>query len=227
MGIVPYLAMTPVELTNCPALPEKIGYMACHFSLYGTGLQDLPDQLPKGSLLILDDRIPALRQDPQCVVRDLEAALVVLECAGLLLDFQRPGCDAMVEAIISRLPGTVVSERYAQAYRCPVFLPPLPLTQPLSEYIAPWKGREIWLDAAVDCAAITVTAQGSQLHPCPEGGDFPHLDETLHCRYRLELQDNAAKFILYRSKEDVNALFKEAEKLGISHAVGLYQQLPP
>ncbi len=225
MGILPYLAMTGAELECCTQQPEKIAYMACHFSSYGTGLQDLPQALPEGSLLILDDRIPLAGQEAEAICKELQAVMDAFQCSRLLLDLQRSGCDAVVDKILELLPKTVVSEHYAGKRSCPVFLPPVPLTQSLSEYILPWNGREIWLDAAVECTAFTITEKGSNQLPCFSDGVFPFADAELHCRYRIELQEKAARFILHRTKEDVEALLTEAEKLGIANAVGLYQQL--
>ncbi len=227
MGILPYLAMTAAELKACTQRPEKLAYMACHFSSYGTGLQDLPESLPNDALLILDDRIPLAGQKAQTICKELQTVMDTFQCSRLLLDLQLPGCDSIVDKILEQLPQTVVSEHYARTRRCPVFLSPVPFTQSLSEYIIPWDGREIWLDAAVDSSAVTVTEQGSSTAACSPEGEFPFVEKTLHCRYRMELQDAAAKFILYRSKEDVEALLAEAETLGISNAVGLYQQLHP
>ena len=45
MGLPLYLAMTAAELSAAEALPRKMAYMACHFSLYGTGLSNIPEQL--------------------------------------------------------------------------------------------------------------------------------------------------------------------------------------
>lgn len=224
MGIVPYLAMTAEEAANCPSLPQKIAFMACHYSSYGTGLQDLPDTLPEGALLILDDRIPVAGHHPEEIAGQLYAVTQLLAC-GLLLDLQRPGSDPIVDSILEKIPGAVVSEGYAKGRNCAVFLPPVPLLQPLSEYIAPWKSREVWLDAAVECVAVTITERGSSISPCMEDGAFPFEDRALHCHYRLELQEDCARFILCRTKEDVKALLEEAEALGVANAVGLYQQL--
>ena len=64
MAIAPFLAMTGAEMRNNSVLPDKIAWMACHFSPYGTGLSNLPKNLPAGSLLMVDDITPPHGHDP-------------------------------------------------------------------------------------------------------------------------------------------------------------------
>ena len=46
MAITPFLAMTAAEFRKKEDLPDKIAWMACHFSPYGLGLSNLPQRLP-------------------------------------------------------------------------------------------------------------------------------------------------------------------------------------
>ena len=55
----------------------------------------------------------------------------------------------------------------------------------------------------------------------PEGFHEP----KLHCHYHIQLIDQKAEFTLYRTREDLDTLLEEAEALGISAAVGLWQEL--
>ena len=106
MALPLYLAMTREEIDSCP-LPANLAYMACHFSVYGKGLQDLPASLPAGCLLILDDRIPVWNHDPKQVAEELCEAVTRHGCCGLLLDFQRPGESLMTDitrSITAALP---------------------------------------------------------------------------------------------------------------------------
>lgn len=231
MAVSAYLAMTAAEIHAAGELPATLAYMACHFSPYGLGLSNCPDSLPPGSMLIINDRTPIAGHDPAMIVQQVSTLVSALSCGSILLDFQRPDCPQTAElcrTLIAEPPCPVaVSDLYAKALDCPVFLPPPPLNQPLAEYLSQWKGREIWLEAALETACICVTEQGStytpQLYTPPPEGCFA--EEALHCHYRQEVSDNAIVFQLYRTEEDLQALLDDAYTLGVSKAVGLYQQL--
>ena len=234
MAITPYLAMTAGEIRNASALPRRTGWLSCHFSASGTGLSNLPAALPSGSLLILDDSTPMDGHDPAQIAVQLEDCAKRRECAGILLDFQRPGAEG-VQNLIARLEAAVsvpliVSAAYAKSTECAVFLPPVPADVPLAEYLFPWRGREIWLEAALDGLEITLTETGAVRTSLPrweqpEAEGFR--DDRLHCHYRCELREEAAVFTLWRSPENLKALLAEAEGLGVTAAVGLYQELFP
>ena len=231
MAIRPFLAMTAAEIFAVSQFPSEIGWMACHFSPYGLGLSNLPRQLPPKSLLILDDITPTHGHDPTLIADQLAERITALDCAALLLDFQRPEVEetaALVSVLAQGLPCPVaVSHLYADAGACPVFLPPVPPSVPPEAYFAPWKGLEIWLELALDGEEIVLTEEGSSSAPLPhvpmKETDF--FDNTLLCHYRCELEADAAKFTLYRTEADLEPLLTEAEKHGVTTAVGLYQEL--
>ncbi len=223
-----YLAMTAAEISANPVLPSPLGYMACHFSAYGAGLSNLPEALPEGSMLILNDRTPIAGHSPALVAAQLTQTARELRCSRLLLDFQRPGepeALPILEAILAQAPcPAAVSALYAKALACPVFLPPVPLCTPLSEYLAPWTGRELWLEAALDAQTVTVDADGSRSAFCPPpDGPLPHRDEALCCHYQLALDRDKAIFTLARTREDLHLLMERAEN--VACFVGLYQEL--
>ena len=228
MKIASYLAMTAAEFQSAEQYPPHMAWMACHFSPYGTGLSNLPTFLPDNSLLILNDITPVFGHDPQRITEELRCVAEEWNCDGILLDFQRPG-EAQTRAIteaIAALPFPVgVTPQYAEHLSCAVFLPPLPLTTPLQDYLAPWSGRDIWLEIATERDCIRVDRSGSHelrqdFIPIP----LPHRDEALHCRYGMKVQENHIDFYLQRGKEEVAALTEAGERLGISRFVGLYQQ---
>lgn len=230
MALPLYLAMTAAEMQENTPLPSKFAYMACHFSSYGTGLSNLPKWLPEGSMLILNDRTPICGHDPELICNQLRECIERLHCSGLLLDFQRPDYEAtaiLSQNLISALPCPVgLSDAYAASFFCPVFLPPPPLDVPLERHLVPWQGREIWLEAALDGLQLTLTSQGCQAEPIPSpafSGGFR--DEALHCHYAIQSCADFAKFTLYRTREDLDALLEEATSLGISKAIGLWQEL--
>ena len=229
MAIGPYLAMTAAEIHSARQLPAKLGWMACHFSPYHTGLTNLPQNLPPGSLLILNDRIPPMNNEPKQVYMELAQVLEAQKCKALLLDFQCPENKktADMAAALTKLPFSVaVSQAYAAGLTCPVFLPPAPVERPLQEYLAPYGGREIWLELALDAVEITVTRDGSHRSPVQaSSGAMVHHCSERFCRYHIAVSKDKAVFTLQRTKEDLTDLLSQAEKLGVTQAVGLWQEL--
>lgn len=230
MAIDCYLAMTAAEIASAPSLPQKLGYMACHFSPYSTGLSNFPQLLPPGAMLLLTDRTPIRGHDPELIGSQLSALIKADRCSSLLLDFQRGGCEEtaqLVRHLTKVLPCPVaVSDTYGAELDCPVLLPPSPPDTPLADHLAPWKGREIWLELALDGLCITVTSGGSHFSPAPsDGSPLPFRDARLHCHYRTDISPDQAVFTLRRTPEDLASLLEEAEELGAALAVGLYQEL--
>jgi hypothetical protein len=231
MAIAPFLAMTAAEMRNGSALPPKIAWMACHFSPYGTGLSNLSRELPPGSLLILDDITPPRGHDPILIAEQLTACAESFRCCGILLDFQRPNSPetaALAKQLSQVLPcPTAVSDCYAGNLSCPVFLPPLPPSVPLPAYLASWQGREIWLELGLDGEILTLTETGCNVTPlpCPDRDADGFTDEKLHCHYCIETKEKSASFTLWRTKNDMLELLEDAETLGISCTLGLYQEL--
>ena len=226
-----YLALTAAELAGCREPPEHMAWMACHFSPYATGLSNLPKALPPGSLLILDDVTPPHGHNPVLIAQQLLQCTEALGCYGVLLDFERAACaetEAIAKHLAATLPcPTAVSANYAGDLDCPVFLPVMPPSVPLEAYLSPWKGREIWLEIGLEGELLTLTQQGCEATPLsylnPEMEGFA--DKELHCHYTIETNEKAARFTLWRTSEDIKQLLEEAETLGITAAVGLFQEL--
>lgn len=226
-----YLAMTASEMRAADAVPEKCAWMACQFSPYGQGLTNIPAQLPPGSILILNDRMPCRGHSPDLAADQLAQAVEQLGCESVLLDFQQPPdpeSEAMAAHIVSALPcPAAVSEKYAKDLSCPVFVSPAPLHIPLSVYLAPWRGREIWLEAALGQEAVTVTTQGTAYTPqFPtdglEGGFF---EDTLCCHYRTQILEDAVRFTLFDTPDSLQKKLALSPPLGVTRAVGLWQEL--
>lgn len=231
MAIACYLAMTPGEVAVCQQLPAKMAWMACHFSSSGPGISNLPHRLPDNAILILDDSTPFNGHDPAAVSRELSTAVERLDVHSVLLDFQRPDVpqvQELAEVLVTTLPCPAgVSAPYAQGLDCPVFLPPLPLNQCLQEYLSPYKERDIWLDMAPGCGQLHIRSQGNQYLPLPWDAfpPGPHRDDILHCRYATSVTEDGVTFSLSRGYEELEKLLEDAEKLGVSVAIGLYQEL--
>lgn len=230
MALPCYLAMTAGEISGNPTLPPHIAWMSCHFSCYHTGLTNIPRQLPPGSMLILNDQIPCHGHDPRRIRDEVIAIAEDLQCSRVLLDFERPG-DPQAAAIARELAGMLpfpvaVSDLYAGESDGPVFLPPALLHQPLAEYLRPWEGREIWLEASLCQEEILLTRDGCRFQDIYPTDQFSegHLDEILHCRYRIETAEDHITFTLFDTPDTLRDKLAQAETLGVTTAIGLYQQ---
>lgn len=226
-----YLAMTAAEFAACQALPSKIAWMACHFSCYGTGLTNVPIQLPSGSMILVNDRTPICGHDPAQITQQLQDLVHRLLCDGVLLDFQRPDVPEtrdLCRHLAKKLDCPVgVSALYAKELDCPVFLPPLDLLVPPQAQLASWQGREIWLEAAFEHRQITLTPDGAQESPCLRETlpDPRFYDEALYCHHHWTAHDQIAVVTLQRTRQDLDALLSNISDFGVTRAVGLYQEL--
>ena len=235
MPIAHYLAMTAAEMAGNSAFPRHAAWMACHFSPSGVGLSNLPNWLPPDCLLILDDSTPIHDHDPERIASELSGCMEKFQCAGLLLDFQRPGeaqTRELTAHLCEALPSpVVVSDVYAEELDCPVFLSPVAPDETMASRLALWRGREIWLDTTMEGLEIVLTEKGAKSATLPHQ-KYPDCgleDRLLHCHYRISLSENSAVFTLWRTKSDISAQLEEAEALGVTAAVGLYQEFgsPP
>lgn len=231
MGLPLYLAMTGAEMRTTSEIPTHFAYMACHFSPYGEGITNIPDTLPENAMLILNDRMPCQGHSPDLAAQQLWEAVSRLGCESVLLDFLHPPdseSEAMVRAITERLQCPVaVSAQYAEGLHCPVFLPPCPLHIPQEEYLRPWKGREIWLEAALCQEEAVVMPEGASFAPifptaAMSGGFF---DAHLMCNYHLCIEEKLIRFTLFDTPESLPQKLEHAHALGVSRAVGLWQEL--
>ena len=231
MALPLYLALTAAEFQICSRLPERAAWMACHYSPYRLGLSNTPRSLPDDAMLILNDRTPAQGHDPDRILRHLTELKDTIHYKYILLDFQRP--DSLENAAVAKAIVTAglcpvgVSELYARELACPVFLSPPPPHVPLKEHLSSWQGREVWLEAALGGEAVTVTKTGSAFSPLPSA-EVPETgleDPALHCHYHIRTYDDHIDFTLWRTREDLEGLLRDAENQGVTLAVGLWQEL--
>lgn len=229
MGITCNLAMSAGEFFRQDALAQAVGWMACHFSSYGSGLSNLPTSLPEGALLILDDSTPIDAHDPDRICRQLLQTVQSQKCSAVLLDFERaptPRAEAVVHEILRTLPCPVgVSSAYAALRECAVFVPPVPPDVAIDEHLAPWRGRDIWMEIGANALMLTVTRNG-----CLREAGTPPLcgemlfDERLCCHYTIRTNHDSLRFFLTRTASDLAKLLARSEVLGVTRAVGLYQE---
>ena len=231
MALPLYLAMTAAELSSHSEIPQHFAWMACHFSPWSEGVTNIPETLPQGAMLILNDRMPCQGHCPDLVAHQLRDAVQKLECESVLLDFQRPPepeANAIIQALVEELPCPVaVSENYAKELDCPVFLPPSPLHRTLADHLSSRTGREIWLEAALCQEDIVVTSAGVSYVPQfpPDHLDGGFMEENLCSRYRTQVAENEVRFTLYDTWESLEKKLEQAQTLGVARAVGLFQEL--
>ncbi len=230
MGIKGYLAMTAAEFSKANH-ESSPAWMSCHFSLWGEGLTNLPVTLPQGSMVILDDSNPPNVHDVEIIKSQMGKLCQQLNPECILLDFQKPGNSKTAEialALVTSLPCPVgISQQYAKGLSCPVLLDCPQPSATLRSSAAAFGGRELWLELAPERQTLALTEEGchiteealSQLNP-------PHFfdQETASC-YHWTLTQGKATFYVQRDLNCLQKLLLEAEQIGISRAVGLYQQL--
>lgn len=222
-----FLAVTPGELAELR--PPQAAFMACHFSVYGKGLSNLPQQLPNGSMILLDDSTPPCGHDPQVVCEQLKRLVETFAVKAILLDFQGVQTEehtVMAKHLTSNLPCPVaVTAQYAKTLGCPVFLAPPAANQPLNTYLAPWLKQGVYLEIAPMATQITVTESGSTSLPISVAKDLPLADKRLLCHYNVEIFTQKVVFTLQRAKEDLIGLVQQANNMGVFGCIGLYQEL--
>lgn len=222
-----YLAMTEAEIRNASILPPHIAYMACHFSPYGTGLVNIPERLPKGSILIVNDRVPVTHHNPEQIAKQLYKAVDRLKAYGVLMDLQlsgNPKTAQIVEKVTHTLPCPVaVSEPYAKGHSCPIFGAPA-IYQPLEDYIKSKIGRPLWLETFEETTILKVTTNGCKPEQSHEHTTGNYYDDTLQCRYAFHIEKDCVRFTLSRRTEEAKAYLQTAQSLGIDIAIGLYQE---
>ena len=172
--------------------------------------------VPEGVLPVITDAFPLDRQWLLRLCQGREA---------VLLDFERPA-TAEVREMVRALPCPAAAPP-GYADEGPVFLPPAPLHVPMEEYLSPWKGREIWLEAALQKQVITVTADDCTVSPPCTNTDFEggFYSKKLQCRFLQNFSENRAVFTLFDTPETLRIKLNQAAELGGTRAVGLFQEL--
>ncbi|MBR4864904.1 MAG: hypothetical protein IKU07_10030 [Oscillospiraceae bacterium] len=233
MDIKRYVAMTKAELATFPVAEDLPAWMACHFSSYGNGLSNIPDWLPAGSMIILDDRTPPCDHDTDVIAMQLNSLADKYKTDIFLLDFQRKNnhhTENIVKELTTKLRGKVgVTEAYAHCASCAVFITcPLP-HQSLPDKLSKWKTRELWLELATETEIITISKGNTTFERVNYSllTETDLYDEKLKSRYRAAVKENNAKIIIERTSEELSLLLQEAQSLGIKIAAGLCQQLCP
>ena len=194
MGIPQYLAMTDGEIAACARLPPRLARMGCHFS--DDGLVGLPQALPLGALLVVDDRVPMAAQDPEHILDQLAEALEKLSCTGLLLDFQQeenaPQRE-LVRLLARELTVPLAAPPAYAAEGCRLFLPPVAADQTIEEALSPWAGKKIWLDTARQPSGWSLQSRAARAPRCPEW-QLPENSKIPGCAAAIPLSQRPMAF---------------------------------
>lgn len=201
--------------------------MACHFSLSGTGISNLPEELPGGSILVLSDEIPEAGHDPAQVAGELEAALRGFHCSGILLDFEREctvrgGQIARQIAAMAQSLGILCAmpeQWIPPGIECAVFasLPPL-LNQP------PLWDRPVVLELAPRRMTLILDKDGATPTPWTDPpGDPPSLLDPLKgLRYCCQPRGDA---LVVHIEDTGKSLLKALQWPEVLCGVGLWGEI--
>lgn len=212
-----YLAMAP------EALPAPYGRarLFCPFA------EILPEYLPENGLPVLTDSTPYGNQSPEATAELLLP--LVQNVKGVVLDFQRehqPGLRDFVEKLRVCLPCPVAAPPEYAGDTGPVFLPPIPPEEVPEGWLAPWKGKEIWLDFAPLAKTLILTPTGCTAQEGAEVRAPGFQDTALFCHYTIAVESSErVSFSLWRTEEDLKSLVSRLESWGVHSLLGLYPEL--
>lgn len=222
-----YLAMTVAELSAVSDNPYGCGIMAQCFSSQGSGPGYLPEVVPEDFVLLLNDHVPFDGHDIFRIGSHLAQYCRQKKPRAVILDFQRPFTPSLQELTVhlSACLSVPVIPPPAYCNDGPVFLPPVPTNKSPQKVLAPWKGREIWLEIAFLGQEFSVTEKGCSItslsYPLR---DTPLYDGQAFCHYHIEETDDAVLFRLHRTRDDHTLFLQEAAKMGVCGAIGLFQE---
>lgn len=226
MKIPFYLAMTAEEFLPTARLPAHLAYLGTHFSENGSGLVGLPDKVPEGSILIIDDRTPFQDHDLKMILRQIRETYENNRCTGILLDFQKPYSENLrrvTEAVLHDFPGhTAVTKEYFSDSAI-LFLPLLP-GDDIAASLSPFAGRNIWLDLSPSPISCLI-ASGCYISENKKSAACPLQDTALNCHYGTALRQDGIQFTLQRTIDDCSSLLEKAAALGVSAGFALYQEI--
>lgn len=234
MSIPFFLAISAREFPLFSELPPNIAWMSAHFSSSGSGLSNLPQNLPEGSLLILDDQTPWEGHSTEMVCREVVESLLKSKASGLLLDFERPVTPetALLTTALSqccREIGVMLGapESYAAEEDTAIFISPLPCQTPPE--LLYQKNRKLWLDVSAGAyllhiAALGATGQAADQRSFPDGSYPEFIDPVLHCSYRSRPNAGGIDILLSHSRESIDTLLTALDEQVVQLAIGLYRE---
>ena len=222
MALPVYLALTGAEFRLLPRKPAHLAWMGVSFTENGT-LGGFPEVFPLGGILTVNDASTLPEKCPPEATIALRQWVERFRPSAVLMDMQRSGAaPEVLKALASSLPCPVaVSAPYAHVLSGPVLLPPVPLYRDPEDFLAPWAGREIWLEISPLGQVVRLTKTGRDIRFAPVSPvqkEFPGPCS----RYTIRKGPDFIEFRFRRTSEDTAALFATAEKHGVTKLFGLY-----
>lgn len=182
-------------------------------------------------MLIINDMLPPSGHDPVYITEQLSELKESSGFSCLLLDFQREGCTETAK-IAKHISLTMdcpvgISEAYAHCCDGPAFLNCAQPHCSLSEKLKLWNGRELWLEAVLEAETTRIYRDHCQISfvPYSSGEDSDSECDVLRCRYRILHKEDHVELLQYRDIPQLEKLLYEAKDLGVTKAIGLFQQL--
>lgn len=222
MALPVYLALTEAEFRLPTRKPARLAWMGIRFTENGT-LVGFPEVFPAGGILTVNDSSPLPEKCPPEAIKILQQWVEQFRPSAVLMDMQRSGAaPEVLKALASSLPCPVaVSAPYAHVLSGPVLLPPVPLYRDPEKFLAPWAGREIWLEISPLGQVVRLTKTGRDIRFAPVSPvqkEFPGPCS----RYTIRKGPDFIEFRFRRTSEGTAALFATAEKHGVTRLFGLY-----
>ena len=225
MGLQFYLALEPWEFQTYTRT-EPMVWFSCQFSPEPPGICNLPEALPTGAAILLDDALP-YSGNARAVTEGLKETVEKTGAAGVILDFQKPyeqTLGILAEYLERSLPcPVVVTPSYADHTKGPLLLPPAAMHIPLVRQLSSIR-RSIWLELDAPIVRLTLTERGlrtASLYALPFSKKVFE-SEKLHCHYQVH---GDGSFTLHRTGQDLTDFLQEAESLGVEAAIGFWQEL--
>lgn len=226
MEIPLYLAMTPKEYHNFHRTVDYPAWMNIHFNSQDRTLCNLPIDLSKTSLLIIDDSVDFINPDIDKIIKMLLPICKSDSLCGIILDFQKPSTNdaaTLASRIQQDFPGKVAcTSEYLEGSSI-LFLPsPSPIVS-CRDALSEIKGKRIWLDC--DTSAYSFRCSGDGITAdCNQINRTPFLSEKLHCHYWHCIKENMLLINASRTVNDWMDFLSEANRYGVEAGIMLHQE---
>lgn len=228
MEIPWFPAITQEEIRQMSTLPAQFAWMACHFDPNGNGIIDLPETLPPGCILILNDQIPYNGHSGEIIAQKLKECAQKWRLNGILLDFERPIPEEQKETarmLVNTLPCPVVCGQDTEIEGLISLIQMPPLLENPKKYFQRKKGA--WLELQKQAVNFCIEKDGCK----SDSVEVPQMeiikglqDNELYVHYHFTVNTENADLLLWRDRQDREKIMELAKEAGIDTIIGLYQE---